>query len=313
MGLNNLDDINVIFSSILLILSIFILSFTGLIIYIILAKISSKSTEIKVLLVLCLVEIELSLSKAVTCILKLTYGKEANNTGTYLCYYIGFEHQLIARVELMVVAYLSLMRYFIVCHNITKSTKFWLISLAVGCLPSLMIFIYGATLHQDKSSPSYLACTAFSAPTQINFIINCILPFLFIIPSWIITFCYFCIGLKINKQLNRMKIEAIADRDYNLLKVISLQKIKIVVQLTLVIVLYNINFSPSYITLILKFTIGYNRTPIAEAIVFLVVYCTFSLNPVLTITFQPELNHELSLILFKLNLRIKKLYLTIFE
>jgi hypothetical protein len=313
MDLNNLDDINVIFSSILLILSIFILLFTGLILYIILAKISTKSTEIKVLLILCVVEIELGLSKLVTCILKLLYGKEANSTGTNLCYYIGFEHQLIARIELTVIAYLSTMRYLIVCHSITKSTKFWLISLAIGCLPSLVIFIYGVTLHQDKASSSYLACTAFSTPNQINFIINCILPFLFLIPSWIITFCYFCIGLKVNKKLNQMKAEAKSNRNYSLLKVIRLQKIKIIVQLTLVIILYNINFSPSYITLILKFSIGYNRTPIAEATVFLIVYLTFSLNPVLTITFQPELNHELSLILFKLNLRIKKLYSRIFE
>jgi hypothetical protein len=273
-----------------------------------LTKVVSKTTEMIVLLVLCLVEIELGLSKLATCILKLTYGKEAMNAGTYLCYYSGFEYQLIVRIELIIVANLSVMRYLIVCHSITKSTKFWLTSLTIGCLPPLMIFVYGATLHQDKPTPSYLACTAFSAPSQINFIISCITPFLFIIPSWIITFCYFCIGYKVNKQLNQMKTEAKANRDYNLLKVIKLQKFKIATQLTLVIILYNVNFSPAYVTQLLKFTIGYIRTPITEAFIYFSALLTFTLNPVLTITFQPELNHELSAILFRLNLRIKKLF-----
>jgi hypothetical protein len=205
------------------------------------------------------------------------------------------------------------MRYLIVCHNITKSIKFWLISLTIACLPPLAIFVYGAMLHQDKPTPSYLSCIAFSAQNQINFIISCILPFLFLIPSWIISFCYFCIGLKVNKKLNQMKAEANASGDINMLKVIRLQKVKVIIQLTLVIILYNVNFSPAYITHILKIAIGYKRTPIIEALIFFLGHLTFTLNPVLTITFQPELNHELSAILFKLNLKIKTLYLRIFK
>jgi hypothetical protein len=308
MDPNNLDNINVIFNSIGLFQSIFILSFTSLIIYIILTKVASKTTEIIVLLVLCVVEIEIGLSKLVLSILKLTYGKEILDAGTAQCYYSGFEYQLIVRIELIVVAYLSIMRYLIVCHSITNSTKFWLISLTIGCLPPLLIFIYGATLHQDKPTSSYLACTAFSAPNQINFIISCIIPFIYIIPSWIITFCYFCIGLKVNKRLNQMKIEATVSHDTEMLKIIKLQKVKIIIQLTLVIILYNANFSLAYITHLLKIAIDYKRPPIVEAIVYFTTLLTFTLNPVLTITFQPELNHELSAILFKLNLRIKKIF-----
>ncbi|KXN74952.1 hypothetical protein CONCODRAFT_2027 [Conidiobolus coronatus NRRL 28638] len=260
-----------------------------------------------VLLVLCAVEIEIGLSKLVLSILKLAYGKEIMDAGTNQCYYTGFEYQLIVRIELIIVAYLSVMRYLIVCHNITKSIKFWLITLKVGCLPPLVIFIYGATLHQDKPTPSYLACTAFSAPNQINFIFSCIIPFLYIIPSWAITFCYFCIGLKVNKQLNQMKIEATASQNTNMLKIIRLQKVKIAIQLTLVIILYNANFSLAYITHLLKISIGYKRPPIVEAIAYFTTLLTFTLNPVLTITFQPELNHELSVLLFRFNLKIKKI------
>jgi hypothetical protein len=110
-----------------------------------------------------------------------------------------------------------------------------------------------------------------------------------------------------------MKIEAKANGNINLLKAIKRQKSKIVVQLTLVVILYNINFSPSYITQILKFSIGYKRSPIVEAITYFTVLLTYTLNPVLTITFQPELNHELSAILFKLNVKIRKFISKIFQ
>jgi hypothetical protein len=205
------------------------------------------------------------------------------------------------------------MRYLIVCHNITKSIKFWLISLTIACLPPLAIFVYGAALHQDKPSPSYLNCYAFIDPNQVNFIIGCIIPFMYLIPCWVITFCYFCIGVKVNKKLNQMKAEANVSGDINMLKAIKLQKVKVIIQLTLVIILYNVNFSPAYIAHILKIAIGYKRTPIIEAFILFTGYLTFALNPVLTITFQPELNHELSAILFKLNLKIKTLYLRIFK
>ncbi|KXN64693.1 hypothetical protein CONCODRAFT_14110 [Conidiobolus coronatus NRRL 28638] len=190
-----------------------------------------------VLLVLCAVEIELGLSKIVLSRLKLAYGKEIMDAGTTLCYYTGFEYQLIIRVELLIVAFLSVMRYLIVCHNITKSTRFWLISLTIGCLPHLIVFIYGAVLHIDKPTPSYLACISFTTPTKINFIINCIIPFFYLIPSWVITFCYICIGIKVNKKLNQMKIEAKSNGDVNMLKVIKQQRVKILAQLTLVVIL----------------------------------------------------------------------------
>ncbi|KXN74951.1 hypothetical protein CONCODRAFT_2026 [Conidiobolus coronatus NRRL 28638] len=266
-----------------------------------------------VLLVLCAVEIEIGLSKLVLSILKLAYGKEIMDAGSTLCYYNSFEYQLIIRIELIIVAYLSVMRYLIICHKTTKSTKFWLISLSFGCLPPLSIYIYGAILHQDKPSPSYITCYAFTAPNQINFIISCIIPFLLLIPSWVITFCYISIGLKVNKQLNQMRIEATASQDTNMLKVIKLQKVKIIIQLTLVIILYNANFSPAYIAHILKFAIGYKRPPIVEAMSYLTTLLTFTLNPVLTITFQPELNHELSVLLFRFNLKIKKLFSRFFQ
>jgi hypothetical protein len=313
MDTNTLNNINVIFNSIGLIQAIFILSFTALIIYIIFFKIAAKTTEIIVLLVLCAVEIEIGLSMLVVSILKLAYGKEVMQAGTSLCYYNGFEYQSVVRLELIIVAFLSLMRYMIVCHSIIRSTKFWLISLTLGCLPLLIIFTYGAILHQDKPLPSYLSCYAFTAPNQVSFIISCIIPFIYLIPCWVITFSYFCIGLKVNKRLNQMKVEANATGNVNMLKVIKLQKIKIIIQLTLVIILYNVNFSPSYISHILKLAIDYKRSPIFESISHFTKTLTFTLNPVLTITFQPELNHELSAILFKLNLKIKALYSKIFK
>ncbi|KXN65079.1 hypothetical protein CONCODRAFT_13464 [Conidiobolus coronatus NRRL 28638] len=235
------------------------------------------------------------------------------DAGSTLCYYNSFEYQLVMRIELIIVAYLSAMRYLIICHNITKSTRFWLISLSFGFIPPLAIYIYGAILHQDKPSQSYLACIGFTTPNEANFIIYCLIPFLFLIPSWVITFCYICIGLKVNKQLNQMKAEAIENRDFNLLRAIKLQKVKIIIQISLVIILYNANFSLAYISLILKFAIGYKRSPIAEAMSYFTTLLTFTLNPILTITFQPELNHELYVLLFRFSLKIKKLFSRFFQ
>jgi hypothetical protein len=259
------------------------------------------------------VEIELGLSKLVLSCLKLAYGKNIMDAGSILCYYNGFECHLVARVELVIVAFLSVMRYLIVCHNITKSTKFWLIWIAIVCSPLLLIFIYGAVLHIDKPTPSYLTCISFTDPGKISYIINLLFPFFYLIPCWVITFCYTCIGIKAHKKLNLMKIEAEASGDIEMLKVIKFQRIKILAQLILVVILYNINFSPSYVTHILKFAIEYKRTPIVEAILYFMGILTFTLNPVLTITFQPELNYEITSILFKFNLRIKKFFSKFFQ
>ncbi|KXN67337.1 hypothetical protein CONCODRAFT_10615 [Conidiobolus coronatus NRRL 28638] len=103
-----------------------------------------------------------------------------------------------------------------------------------------------------------------------------------------------------------MKRDAEIANDKQALQAIKKQKLKLIIQLAAVIVIYNLFFSVSYITQVLKFAIGYIRTPSIEALAGILTFLTFALNPLLTITFQPELNLELITLLFFLGLKIKK-------
>ncbi|KXN70716.1 hypothetical protein CONCODRAFT_6718 [Conidiobolus coronatus NRRL 28638] len=102
-----------------------------------------------------------------------------------------------------------------------------------------------------------------------------------------------------------MKLEAIEKNDTNLLISIKKQSIKLIIQLTAIFILFNVNYMPSYIAWILKLTIGYKRTPIIDAVIFVIIELSLAIDPIITVTFQPELNHELSFLIIKLKLKIK--------
>jgi hypothetical protein len=249
----------------------------------------------------------MAISKIVFGSLKLYYGKEVNERGTLLCLANIFEFQWLMRVELTMVAILSTLRYLIVCHKIKRSFLFWCIITIIACVPCTFVHFYPAIIGDAKPSKSYLLCYPYSNHGDLkSFILNGVMPFLFAVPSWIITFSYFSIGHRVYKQLNQMKIDAEATNDKQALQAIKKQKLKLIIQLAAVIFIYNLFFSVSYITQVLKFAIGYIRTPSIEALAGILTFLTFALNPLLTITFQPELNLELASLLFFLGLKIKK-------
>jgi hypothetical protein len=265
----------------------------------------------KIMLILSLVEIEIAISKIIACIMKFIYGYSIMDKGTTLCMINAVEYQWIIRVELNIVAILSLLRYLIVCRKIEKSFKFWLLVIIIMSIPCSYIFFSAGIINDVRPSLSRLGCYAYSNPGYVPFIMTIAIPFLYFVPCWIITICYFSIGLKVNRQLNEMRTDAKTINDTISLAAIQNQKFKIILQLTAVIIIYNFNFALSYTTLILKFAIGYNRSPIVEALTGVLTYSTFTLNPILAITFQPELNHELTSILFYIKLRLKTLILRI--
>ncbi|KXN65370.1 hypothetical protein CONCODRAFT_13060 [Conidiobolus coronatus NRRL 28638] len=89
-----------------------------------------------------------------------------------------------------------------------------------------------------------------------------------------------------------MKREADINQDINGLKLIRQQKIKLYMQLALVFFVYNLLFMLSYISMILRFAIGFKRTPVLDGIILSMVLISVCLNPIITVFFQPEVNNE---------------------
>ncbi|KXN74297.1 hypothetical protein CONCODRAFT_2678 [Conidiobolus coronatus NRRL 28638] len=162
----------------------------------------------------------------------------------------------------------------------------------LGVIPCTFVYVYGAALKDSSPSKSYLQCMPFTSPGKLSYVMTIFIPFLYLIPCWIVTVCYFLIGWTANGHLNIVKAGAIMNGDEHLLKSIMNQRIKLCIQLLIVFVIYNVNFMLSYITFILKFAIGYKRTPIVDSLVLIFIYFTIAINSIITITFQPEVNNE---------------------
>ncbi|KXN70279.1 hypothetical protein CONCODRAFT_7194 [Conidiobolus coronatus NRRL 28638] len=75
----------------------------------------------------------------------------------------------------------------------------------------------------------------------------------------------------------------------------------------MVFIMYNGNFILSYVAWVLKFAVGFKRSPIYDAIAYTTVQITAALNSIITVTFQPDVNNELNIILFKLKVKFKKI------
>jgi hypothetical protein len=63
---------------------------------------------------------------------------------------------------------------------------------------------------------------------------------------------------------------------------------------------------PSYIAWTLRIAICYKRTPFIDVITFELIEISLAIDPVITVTFQPELNHELNFLIAKSILKTKR-------
>jgi hypothetical protein len=140
------------------------------------------------------------------------------------------------------VTVLIIIRYTMVWYKWDKSLKFWLCLLFIELCPATSFFLYGAIIWDGRPSPSYIQCHAFFGPEPGSIMITFMISFCFLIPCWITTFCNFSIRYKANKQLNIMKRDAVNCQDHQALKLIRNQKLKILIQLTVVFILYNGSF-----------------------------------------------------------------------
>ncbi|KXN74222.1 hypothetical protein CONCODRAFT_2755 [Conidiobolus coronatus NRRL 28638] len=153
---------------------------------------------------------------------------------------------------------------------------------------------------------SYANCLPLTSPGQISIVLNIIGTILLMLPCWVTTYCYFVIGWKVNKKLNQMKIEAQVNNNEVALKAIKSQKINLILQIIMVFILYNVDIMLSVVTYFMRLAVGYKRPPFFDAIVHEMLVFTLALNPIITISFQPEIKNEIKFIFIKLNAKIKK-------
>ncbi|KXN67041.1 hypothetical protein CONCODRAFT_10979 [Conidiobolus coronatus NRRL 28638] len=240
-------------------------------------------------------------------------GPDYYKPGNTPCLIYSFVVNSSNRIEIYTVGFLALMRYLISCHGIELKARVWLISYGFVIAPILALYLFPLVTRDANPLPSQLICVPFLKPKPETFVLSVINPFIFIIPCWISTYCYFVIGIKAYKKLNLMRNEAVATNDTFLIKAIKKQKLNLIFQLVVVFTVFNFCFMPVYVTIILRITRGYKRSPIADAIMSELIEVSRSIDPIITLIFQPELNHEFKVFLTKLKANIKSFIKKLFK
>ncbi|KXN67346.1 hypothetical protein CONCODRAFT_10589 [Conidiobolus coronatus NRRL 28638] len=217
------------------------------------------------------------------------------------------------RFELFILGFLAFMRYYIVCYNIKKSRKFWIISFLLILTPVVGLHLYLLAIFDANPTPSYLICSSFFKPKPGSFILSIIISFLIATPSWVSTYCYFVIGIKSYKKLRQMSIEASISNDSESETRLLKLKYSLIFQLSTVFIVFNIAYMPIFITIILRVIIGYRRPPFVDAVIIELYQTCRAVDPIITIIFQPELSYEFKLFLTKSKARFKSFITSLFR
>jgi hypothetical protein len=312
---DDLDLINKVFNSVLIIEGLVMILLNTLLAYILIKKFANvhRTLELKLMIILGIVEIYFGFVTLIFSILKLSYGYHILDQGTYTCFASGILMQINPRIEVCLATILAMLRYTIVCHQKEKTMWFWLIILFLMSLPCIVIYMIGAIRMDSLPSNSYIMCMPFLKPDEESSVVNVIISLCFLIPCWITTYCYFAIGWSANKKLNSMRVEAHNTNDEILVQVIKKEKRKLIIQIIFVFCLYNLTFMTSYITFILKFAIGYKRSPAIDAFSFTITHLAFAINSLVTISFQPQVSSEFQVMLVKYQAKFKSIFKRIFR
>ncbi|KXN70698.1 hypothetical protein CONCODRAFT_6698 [Conidiobolus coronatus NRRL 28638] len=110
-----------------------------------------------------------------------------------------------------------------------------------------------------------------------------------------------------------MKKEALSTNDDEMVDRVRKQKHSLIIQLIIVFTVFNVFYMPIYISIVLRFATGYQRTPFADAIFLYLMEISRMIDPIITINFQPELNHEFQIILTKFKIKFKNFFTNIFN
>jgi hypothetical protein len=150
-------------------------------------------------------------------------------------------------------------------------------------------------------------------PKLETYALSIVNPFIMLFACCVSTYCYFMIGIKAYKKLNQMKKEALSTNDDEMVDRIRKQKRSLIIQLIIVFTVFNICYMPIYITIILRVATGYKRTPFTDAIMLEIMEISRMIDPIITINFQPELNHEFKVILTKSRVKFKNFLVNLFR
>jgi uncharacterized membrane protein YuzA (DUF378 family) len=296
MALNSLESYNILANSILSLYAIFIILLNISIGYILLFKLNTKSAELKLILALCIVELIIGIDHFCLSICKFIFGYQFFERDSLQCQVFGFTMQTPVRIAVIINGLLALMRYLAFCQKIEKSTKFWVVLLILCSVPIIVIFLYSSITWNAQPTSSYSQCHGYLDTDDFSLTMLTIIAFHYLIPCWLTTICYFLIGLKINSQLTHL---------FDSKKELKTQKLKLILQLSIVFIVYNINFMPSYITLILKWSTGYRRTPSIDLLTLLLINLSIAVNPIIIISFQPAIHHEFLILLVLCKAKLK--------
>ncbi|KXN65395.1 family A G protein-coupled receptor-like protein [Conidiobolus coronatus NRRL 28638] len=308
VDINDPVFINYLFNPIHVVYSTLIFFINVLLLYVIIHILKLQTTELKLILFLSINEIVLCIDQLVIAITKLSYGYHSFDADTLSCQVHGFLISWMFRYEVILVAILALSRYFLIVHKIELSMLLCSSLAILFICIFTAICLYAELVGGARPIPSYIYCYLFLTPGLASYVINIVITILNIIPCWITTFCYFSVGWKVNKQLNLIKIQEQTNGNLEALQIIKKQKLKLIIQLTMVFFIYNVPFMFSYITYILKLATGYKRPPFFDAVIANLVHFSTSINPVVAISFQPDINIELHLIWVKFQAKVKNFW-----
>jgi hypothetical protein len=225
-----------------------------------------------------------------------------------MCSFSAFATNLFSRISIINVSILATLRYLMVCRSKEFKLSTWLLILFLPNAGVTIFYSIGFYTIDASPSASYFYCNTFTNKSNISTILVSFIPFFYLIPCWIATYCYFMVGWIANKRLNLMKQEALNSSDEALLISIQKEKFRLWTQIMFVFVIYNANFGLSYTTWILKLVINYRRSTLVDAIICIQVYSTIFLNPIVTIIFQPDINNEFKFLWIKFKIRISILF-----
>lgn len=309
--INDLDFINNLVNIIHINISVFIFALNGLILYVIIKKLKLDTIELKFVFLLCVVEIIAGLNYTSLAVLKLINGYTFFASNNNPCIVYAYISSTLIRFEYVVVGVLALWRYLAVVHEYRLGLKLLVIITIAGISPTIATFMYGLINMDARPISSYIICAPITTPGQVSTILNIIGTVLLMLPCWVITYCYFLIGWKANKKLNLMKIEAQINNNEVALRAIKMQKINLTLQILMVFILYNVDVMVTVVTYFMRLATGYKRPPFFDAMTYEMLVITLALNPIITISFQPEVKNEIKLIFIKLHAKIKKAIRTI--
>ncbi|KXN65239.1 hypothetical protein CONCODRAFT_13240 [Conidiobolus coronatus NRRL 28638] len=147
------------------------------------------------------------------------------------CQIFGFFMHTFFRLEILIVTFLSMLRYLMIFHKFERGLKFWLSIIFFGSIPCVTIFLYAAVIKNYKPTPSNIQCLPYLGDDKFSIRMMLLTAANFLIPCWITTYCYFAIGWKVSRQLKTLKREAKTNGDLEGLKMIKRVKHKLVLQL----------------------------------------------------------------------------------